>query len=183
MGQESKQKEKECCTRMLYIGIDNGVSGSVGIISDDKMLVSFFKVPTDKEQDYTKKKKRISRLNVVDFGRILHEHGAPEAKMTAGIERPMINSRRFQASISAARCLEATLVVLHLASEKGIPYMFFDSKEWQKELLPKKLAGRQLKIASREIGCRLFPDFREEIQKHGDADGLLIAEYMRRKRL
>lgn len=163
---------------MLYIGIDNGVTGSIGIINEDKTLITFTETPVFKEQDYTKKKKRINRLDVETFTTIMEEHGVWEEQVTIGIERPMINSRRFQASVSAARCLEATLVVL-----RGLPHMFFDSGEWQKALLPKKLKGRQLKIASREIGCRLFPDFKEEITSHGDADGLLIAEYMRRNRL
>jgi hypothetical protein len=57
-------------------------------------------------------------------------------------------------------------------------YEYIDSKEWQKSLLPKGLKGsEELKKASLDVGKRLFPSL--DIKK--DADGLLIAEYLRRK--
>ena len=37
----------------IYVGLDNGVSGSIGIVGDD--IESFFcKTPVKKVQDYTK---------------------------------------------------------------------------------------------------------------------------------
>jgi hypothetical protein len=87
----------------------------------------------------------------------------------------MVNSTRFNATLSAIRALEATLIALEQAQW---PYEYIDSKEWQKELLPKGLKGSdELKNASLDIGKRLFPEL--NIKK--DADGLLIAEYLRRK--
>jgi len=60
------------------------------------------------------------------------------------------------------------------------PYEYIDSKEWQKVLLPKGIKGSdELKKASLDIGKRMFPTLK--IKK--DADGLLIAEYLRRKYL
>ena len=64
----------------------------------------------------------------------------------------------------------------------GLKHMFIDSKEWQKALLPKGIKGSdEQKKASFDIGNRLFPQF--EDFKHKDRDGLLIAEYGRRKNL
>jgi hypothetical protein len=89
----------------------------------------------------------------------------------------MVNSTRFNASLSAIRALEATLIALE---ESKLPYEYIDSKEWQKHLLPKGLKGSdELKKASLDIGKRLFPSL--ELKK--DADGVLIAEYLRRKQL
>jgi hypothetical protein len=48
-------------------------------------------------------------------------------------------------------------------------------------MLPKGVAGEELKKASLDIGNRLFPMFTEF--KHPDRDGLLIAEYARRQNL
>jgi hypothetical protein len=87
----------------------------------------------------------------------------------------MVNSTRFNATLSAIRALEATLIALERSQ---FPYEYIDSKEWQKVLLPKGLKGSdELKAASLDIGKRLFPSL--DIKK--DADGLLIAEYMRRR--
>jgi hypothetical protein len=87
----------------------------------------------------------------------------------------MINSTRFNASLSAVRALEATLIALE---QFQFRYEYIDSKEWQKLLLPKNIKGSdELKKASLDIGKRMFPDL--DIKK--DADGLLIAEYMRLK--
>ena len=90
----------------------------------------------------------------------------------------MKNPARFEATCSAMRALEAELTVLELYQ---VPYIFVDSKEWQRELLPKGIVGApELKKASLDIGKRLFP---EVLLKHPDRDGILIAEYARRKGL
>ena len=81
--------------------------------------------------------------------------------------------------MTAMRCFEAELTALEMS---GIRFMFIDSKEWQKELLPKGISGsEELKKASLDIGNRLFPQFKGV--KHKDRDGILIAEYARRKNL
>lgn len=157
-----------------YIGIDNGVSGSIGIIGlDDEVLCC--KTPIVKVQDYTKAKKIISRLDVDRFAELLRPH-APHC--IAVMERPMINPARFSASISAARCHEAMLTVLEMLN---IPYIFVDSKEWQRDMLPKGCEKEELKRASLDIGNRLFPHCKT--LKHPDRDAILIAEWARRRQL
>lgn len=161
----------------LFIGIDNGVSGTIGCIYNNKSW--FFKTPTKSEQNYTKKKGNISRVVLKTLRQQLAEiieECQPESIMCL-VERPMVNPGRFAATTSALRALEATLNVVE---DLELPYQYEDSKKWQKELLPKGSKGDQLKKDSVDIGCRLFPQHAERIKKHKDADGILIAEYCRR---
>lgn len=156
-----------------YIGIDNGVTGSIGIVSLTGSQQEFFKTPTFSCINYQKQVKNINRVDVAELRYRLRNVQNP----IAFIERPMVNPGRFSASTSALRALEATLIVLE---ELKIPYQFIDSKEWQKEMLPKGIKGADvLKKASLGVGARLFPQFTFK----GDADGMLIAEWARRNML
>lgn len=154
-----------------YIGIDNGVSGTIAIISENG--VEFWKTPVKKEQDYTKAKKIVSRVDIPTLKGILEPY-ADNAFLL--LERPLVNPGRFAATTSALRCHEAELAVIELLN---IPYQFIDSKEWQKDLLPK--GCDDTKKASLDIGNRLFPKYKNF--KHPDRDALLIAEYARRNNL
>lgn len=162
----------------LYIGIDNGVTGTIGCIYNNKTW--FFETPTKKEQNYTKAKANISRIYFnqlkKEFLEIIEECN-PESIICL-LERPMVNPTRFKATVSALRALESTLILLEYLN---VPLQYEDSKKWQKELLPQGSKGEQLKKDSVDIGCRLFPQHKELIAKHKDADGILIAEYARRK--
>ena len=164
----------------VWIGIDNGVTGTIGIINEEGHVYEFFKTPVIKCLDYTKAKKYIHRIDSVSLTKKLSlykpEHG--ELDVLVLIERPMVNPTRFVATTSALRALEALLIIVE---SLGIPYKFIDSKEWQKAMLPKGIKGSiELKQASKEIGKRLFPQF---AINHPDMDGLLIAEYGRIKKI
>ena len=160
----------------VYVGIDNGVTGSIGIVGDD-IDPKLYHTPTKKEQDYTKKKKNISRLDYKKFMEIFSEYNKEDIIIL--MEIPLVNSTRFAATTSALRCHEAELIMIETM---GIKFMFIDSKEWQSVLLPKGLKGAdEQKRASKDIGNRLFPMFTDF--KHPDRDGILIAEYARRKNL
>lgn len=165
----------------IYVGIDNGVSGSIGIVGVS-FESSFIKTPIKRELSYQKSKK--SYINRIDFKELYNFLADIESKydnLFAVIERPMINSSRFKASISAARSLEATLIILELLE---IPYEYCDSKQWQKSLLPAGLKGSaEQKSASKDVGLRLFPQHKDLINKHKDADGILIAEWAKRSNL
>jgi hypothetical protein len=163
---------------MYYVGIDNGVSGSIGILDPEFSIQDrFFLTPVIEQYNYTKAKKKIHRIDVVGLRHILDPLKGDIARLM--LERPMVNPGRFQATASALRALEATLIILE---ELQIPYEYIDSKGWQKLLLPQGIKGDELKKASVDVGIRLFPKFMETITKHKDADGLLIAEYCRRVR-
>lgn len=165
--------------RNVYIGIDNGVSGSIGMIFTVKEPSIFLPTPVKLQQNYQKTKKNINRVDIPEFKKIINKNMAMPS--LAILERPMVNPGMFNASISAVRCFEAQLCILE---HFNIPYMFIDSKQWQKELLPQGIKGKaELKKASHDIGIRLFPEFKDIIAKQKDADGLLIAEWARRNNL
>lgn len=158
-----------------YIGIDNGVTGSIGIIKEHNGSVTsaFIATPVISCLSYTKEKQHIKRIDY--FNLIAHL----PSDATALIERPMVNPRAFKATQSALRALEATILALETLE---IPYYYIDSKQWQKEFFPSSVIGKeQLKEASMQVGLKLFPSNGGFIKDHKDADGLLIAEYLRRK--
>jgi hypothetical protein len=164
----------------LYIGIDNGVTGTIGVIHENYRKM--YKIPVKHEQSYTKVTQQITRLRVDEFEEILRD----EIKLTVNtlsnvlvlMERPMVNPMRFKASVSAIRCLEASLGVIERI---GLSYIYVDSKEWQKVMLPKGLKKEQLKEASLDISRRLFPNIDYKGLKDGDS--LLMAEWARRSNL
>ena len=159
---------------MIYIGIDNGVTGSIGIIGSGP--AQFIKMPVKKELSYTKTKQWISRINNVALRAILTElRGDYPLQCSVAMERPMVMPGRFKATVSALRALEATLITVENLS---LPYRYIDSKEWQKVMLPKGLKGEELKIASLDIAKRKYPTI--DFKGFKDADGLLIAEYISR---
>lgn len=160
---------------MTYIGIDNGTTGTIGILDGDTSVL--VETPVFQTLGYQKSKVRhIHRIDVPALKKLLKQYDPFMTRVA--IERPMINVTRFQASISAARSLEATLIVLE---SLRFGYEYIDSGHWQKALLPVGVKGApNLKKASKEVGLRMFPMHAEIIKKHGDADGILIAEWARR---
>jgi hypothetical protein len=170
-----KSKNNETKTK-LYIGIDNGVSGSIGLINLENTFSIFCKTPVKKTLNYTKTVKNLNRINCDLLEKFLEKYTQGYDNCIAILERPMVNPGRFVATASALRAFEATLICLE---RFNIPVQFVDSKEWQKELLPKGKGKDYLKYASLEIGRRLFP----HLLFKDDADGILIAEWARRKGL
>ena len=164
--------------KKIFIGIDNGVSGSIGIINGSNYI--FKKMPVKKQQNYTKAKAQISRIDMLGLKKIFIEYVFSEDNPDIMIllERPMVNPMRFKATTSALRALEAVLCFLE---SNNIAFDYIDSKEWQKVLLPKGAKGDELKAASLQISKRLFPSCVDIINKQKDGDGILIAEYCRRK--
>ncbi len=162
-----------------YIGIDNGVSGSLALVLPG--CAEFRKMPIHKEQSYTKVKAQITRVDWMELDIILASWcSRGYDSFRAFIERPYVNPKGFKATVSALRCLEATLISVERVR---LSYEYVDSRQWQKILLPKGCKGPDLKTASTDIGCRLFPEHSVAIKKHKDADSLLIAEWARREGL
>lgn len=175
-----------------YIGIDNGTTGSIGIIQP--YANRFLATPTIMQDSYTKpvlKKKtkaakkrtpvqaRISRVDHKAFHRTLVEVTETSSDILIIIERPMINPMRFKASMSAMRCLESQLVAIE---DLNIPYRYIDSKEWQSEFISNDLKGTDsLKLESKLVGVSMWPQYIDLFIKQGDADSMLIAEYAKRQ--
>jgi hypothetical protein len=162
---------KQIQVQKTYMGIDNGVTGAVTILSENHTILLHIKTPIKNCLNYTKKKAFVNR---VDFQKLKSTLALAGPDTFCMIERPMVNPTRFTASISALRCLEATEILLE---ELQIPYQFLDSKEWQKALLPSGLVKDELKKAADSVAHRLFPK-----QKVVNADSILIAEYCLNKK-
>jgi hypothetical protein len=158
----------------VYLGVDNGISGSLGFLCEGR-TPHWIPMPTRSELNYTKKKGYITRIDVVVLKGLLELRCSPETTLVA-LERPMVNPGRFAATISPVRALEATLIVLE---DLKLPYRYIDSKEWQKTQLPSGLKGEELKKASLDVGRRLWPyiDFK------GDCDSMLIARHLKAQNL
>lgn len=166
---------------MLYVGIDNGVSGTIGVIwpSGDSEV---WPTPVFTSQDYQKKKENISRLHVSQFRDRIRQLVSRASEfgevLRVVMEAPFVSPARFKATATSLRCLEAQLIVLE---ELGVSYTIITSQSWQKALLPKGTKGRDAqKKASLDVGIRLFPKHTQFLVKNKDADGILLAEYGRK---
>lgn len=151
--------------RDYYIGIDNGVTGSIGILGPD--ICRFHRTPVKNTRSYTKEEKYFNRVDVVELRKIFQ--GLPPEALVI-MERPMVNPRRFVASMSALRAMEATLIIVE---EFDFFIRYVDSKEWQKVILPGVEGSDELKAASLKLGKELYPDFKFK----SDADSLHMARW------
>jgi len=170
--------------RDFYIGIDNGVTGTIAIV-DGKGCGEMFKTPVIKQQDYTKKIQNVSRLDVHAVLKILRSCIEAEETKSSNIkviiERPFTNNNRIYAKAehSAMRCFEAFLIIFDMLC---LPYQIIDSRDWQKIMLGGR-KGDDTKKLSMDKGLQLFPTQKEIIMRHKDADSLLMAEWARRVNL
>jgi hypothetical protein len=155
---------------MIFIGIDNGVSGSIGILNGEE--ATYIHTPVKSELSYTKNAQRISRIDGIELQKVFDPY--VKENVIIFIERPLVNPMMFKATLSAMRSLEATLIVIEL---NKFAYRYIDSKEWQRKFLPTGLEKGELKKASLQIAQRMFPKI--DYKGFADGDGLLIAAYAR----
>lgn len=187
---------------MIHIGIDNGVTGAIGII-DEEGVGYLFQMPTKFSLNYQKTQdKHITRVDVKALRELLlsflaetdvNQQFVKIKPCKLILERPMVNPLRFIATTSALRALESTLNVVE---SLGIGYDYIDSKTWQSALLPttsqRKLEKgekrtdkekveymKRIKEVSKQVGMRKYPNI--NWGKFKDADAILIAEYSKLK--
>lgn len=158
-------------SRDYYIGMDNGVSGSIAIIGPDDKPV-FHQTPVKKVRTYTKDEGYMNRVDVTKLRVIFKD--LPDSTLIL-LERPMVTPKRFVASMSALRALEATLIVVE---EFDFYIRYVDSREWQSEMLPGVEGSDELKAASLAYGKKHFP----ELKYKKDADSLLMALWAKNKK-
>jgi hypothetical protein len=181
-----------------YCGIDNGVSGAIAILDEDGKCLTYRPTPVFKSLNYTKVVGHSTRVDGEELRVLLIGY----EDMTVLLERPMINPMRWKASVSAVRCDEATRIILE---GLNIKFIYCDSKEWQKEMLPKRTQVKNApkdatkaekaavtaakarykvdtKSLSLSVGQQLFPQATMN-SKSKDHDALLIAEWARREKL
>lgn len=156
---------------IVYIGIDNGTSGSIGIIAGKD--VKYIKMPSYRERNYTKKKQFIRRIDFKKLIEILCEY--KNLRIKCCMERPY-TSKFSKTALISARAFEATLLALQIFNIKPI---IIDSLEWQNLYLPGKLIGEERKSASLLLGKKWFPSI--NFKRFKDADGILIAKYLQYK--
>lgn len=174
---------------MIYVGIDNGVSGAIAYYKDDKMYVC--QLPVKSVQNYTKKVEFVNKLDFVELKKIFQNILSYGQQIKVLWERPFCNSKMFNASLSSMLSYQTTLDVF---AELQIAYDMVDSKTWQTKLLPKgiykitqdkngrnriKADRKMLKKASIDTANRLYPYL--QIKKDGQADAVMICEYLRQK--
>ena len=86
----------------------------------------------------------------------------------AYIERPMTNPTMLTSMLSA---YASHVLLTEMLYKLRIGFDVIDSKKWQKKM---GIKG-DTKPASVRKGCELFPEHIDIIEKHKDADGILIA--------
>lgn len=184
----------------FYIGVDNGVTGTISIVNTDGTWAVIVGKPIKIVQNYTSAKKNITRIDFPKYCQLFQNFMQYPAAVR--LERPMVNEKRFFATQSALRCLEAELAFFENYPQNW-SFSYIDSKEWQSHFFGKAsrkrikdgdkktksgnqkykyiTEERDLKALSLQKGNELFPLLQGE--KFKDRDSLLIAEFIRLKNL
>lgn len=163
------------------IFIDNGNTGSMGWYGEAGS--GFCLVPVKTRLSHHVKPHKIKAVDGPALSCIISDIIQQAGNGGKGVivcrERPMINPKRWKASLSASRSDEAETIALEAA---GVPFIYVDSKTWQHGTLPssgtKGVTSSTLKAESMAEGLRLFPEFSALIKKHKDADGILGARVL-----
>ena len=161
---------------MIYLGLDNGVSGGMVALSDLSQVVSMSPMPTLKAR----------KGNEIDIAAVWAWVDALDSreKITAIIEEPG-GSRSAQAASSMAGSFQALRALCVL---KGLRWHRVTPQAWQRSMLPGCKAGDTKPRALAEVR-QLWPaetflaSDRSRIPHDGMVDAALIAEIARRARL
>jgi len=165
----------------LYLGIDPGLDGAIGVIDEQGNYIRIYDTPIIKYQKGKKKKREYDIPAIRNI--LINFSDTGPTKITLGLEKmqSLPPGIRIQASFSLGLCqgiFEGLLVALN------IPYQLVIPKTWQKEFQITKPKGDK-KAQSMMIAEKLFPTAELRGPKGGKKDGrsdaLLIAEWMRRK--
>lgn len=136
--------------------------------------MKFLETPVIESLHYGKKGGLIKRLDRAKFKALFD--GIDPHTTCVKIERPFTaGPMMINAMLHAHRFFEATICTLE---DLGFGYEVIDSGTWQKPMLGSVKGSAELKKASRLRGTQLYPQFSEQIKRHGDADGLIIAHYI-----
>ena len=157
-----------------YVGIDNGVTGSISILNKGWMVC--YPMPVKKTKNYQKGEggyiHRVDRHELIDIFRSRNLIGNDVCFM---VERPMVNPGRTFATYSALRSFEVLLTVLE---EFDLKFVVVDSREWQGYLVSRKISGDSddLKGQSKEMAYLLYPDI--DLSNVNDGDSVMLAHYL-----
>ena len=155
---------------MVFIGIDNGVTGTIGCVGS---TTYYGKMPVKRVRKYTVKESYIRRVDVRKLKELLTLLiNGQDYKIV--LENPMTSFKGANTAISA-RAWEATLIALE---QLGLEYETVPAVRWQKYLFPQAIGRDHQKALSLQLGNELYPEL---VGKGKDADGLCIAIYAQRK--
>lgn len=154
----------------IFIGIDPGISGAVGVVDADGEVIDVFDLPVVKGQKGSKElhlASLIKKVRALTDGRRVY--GAVE-KVHSMPKQGVRSSFRFG---KATGQLESMLVTL------GIPLMLVTPQAWQKRFT-RHVEGPDTKVRSVIAASYRWPDIDLPRKKdHNKAEALLLAEYCR----
>lgn len=161
---------------MIFLGIDNGISGGLVALSDSSQIVSMLPMPCQKAR----------KGNEIDIKAVWDWIDGLDAreKITVIVEEPG-GSKSSKAATSMAGSFHSLRALCVL---KGLRWHRITPQSWQKEMLPGCKAGETKPRALAEVR-QLWPGetFLRTPKCKGPDEGLvdaaLIAEYARRKGL
>lgn len=157
---------------MIYIGIDPGLSGGVGIINDDKAAAYVFDTPV---AEVDSKRKYLARAMALLLGPF-----ADREDVLCVLEN--VHSMPKQGVASSFCFGEGKGMWEGIIAAYNIPLELVSPQRWKKEIMADQ--GKE-KSAARFKAMQLFPSLSDQLKlvKHdGRAEALLMAEYGRRLR-
>lgn len=161
---------------MIYLGIDNGISGGLVAISDQSQIIAMLPMPALKAR-------KGNEIDVAGVWQWVSNLDSRE-KITVIIEEPG-GSKSAQAAASMAGSFHALRALCVL---KSLRWHRITPQTWQKAMLPGCKAGDTKPRALAAVR-QLWPDEsflasdRCRVLHDGLIDAALIAEYGRRARL
>lgn len=147
--------------RLIYIGIDPGISGAIALLTPQKELIETHFMPIMKLG-------KANRVNAADLARILRMAGRGYAiveRVSAMPGQGVVSMFSFGHAAGVAEAVLATL---------GIPYELVTPQRWKRHF---GLIGLE-KDASRAKAIQLYPKASLSRKKDvGIADAILLARY------
>ena len=155
---------------MIAIGIDNGVTGTIGIITPERSCLR--PVPTMAD---ALGGRRIDHEALREL--ILSFCEGCLAVTHAAIEQPLSGLPSAAAIKSANRAFEAARITLEIL---GVGYEVISAAKWHKTELPGVTGRENLKRQSLAKGLAMLSDIKSKdcARKAKDCDGLLIADWL-----
>ena len=134
---------------MVFIGLDNGTSGTVGCVGS---TTYFGKTPIFRHRKYTVKEQYISRIDISKLKELLVLLiNGQEYKIL--LENPK-SSGGGKNKDTTSRAWEATLIALE---QLGLEYETVPAVRWQKYLFPQAIGRASQKAHSLALGKELYP--------------------------
>lgn len=155
---------------MIYMGIDNGISGGFGVVNSEKRLISFGLIPTSKVGKETE-------IDLLKLKEIIKMFGVTFVALEQGQKQPRFGCKgNYSAGYSYGR-------VSGMLETIQMPRVFLNPKTWQPVIF-KDMRGyvsggkNDTKSLSIEYVKRQFAH--ESIKNHNITDGICIAAYCAR---